>query len=247
VYPDCGARERLNDNAAVARNDREIDALYQSLPSEFTASRTALAKTLTGDAARQVRSLKKPTAVPWAVNQVYWKARSIYDRVIERGRQLRTAQIATLKGKKADVRAAIDAHRHTVAEAVHIALEIASDAGLNPSAEQLARMIEAVSLAPTPPADAGRFTEVVEPMGFEALSGVTPVARVTPAAGQSAERRKAEQEQRRTEEARARVEAATSELERAKERAQAARQALKKAESDVEAAERRLDAERSKV
>jgi hypothetical protein len=133
------------------------------------------------------------------------------------------------------VRAAIDAHRHAVAEAVHIALEIASDAGLNPSAEQLARMIEAVSLAPTPPADAGRFTEVAAPMGFEALSGVTPVARATPAADQSAERRKAEQEQRRAEEAKARVEAATNELERAKERAQAARQALKKAEADVEA------------
>jgi hypothetical protein len=246
VYPDCGARERLNDNAAVAKIDQEIDALYQSLPSEFTASRTALAKTLTGDAARQVRSLKKPTAVPWAVNQVYWKARSIFDRVIERGRALRTAQIATLKGRTSDVRAAIDAHRHAVAEAVHLAMEIASDAGLNPSAEQLARMFEAVSLAATPPPDAGRFAEVLEPPGFEALAGVTPVARVTPAADHASERRKAEQERRERQEGEARLKAAMGELERAQDRLQAARLALKKAEADVDAAKRRVDDERSK-
>jgi uncharacterized protein YecT (DUF1311 family) len=240
VYPDCGARERLNDNAAVATIDQEIDAIYQLPPGEFTASRTALAKTLTGDAASQVRGLKKPTAVPWAVNQVYWKARSIYDRVIERGRQLRTAQIATLKGRKSDVRAAVEAHRQAVAEAVRRAVQIASEAGLNPNADQLSRMFEAVSVAATPPSDAGRFTEVVEPLGFEALSGVTPVARATTAADHAARRRKAEQERREKQEADARLNAATRELERAQERAQAARKALKEAEAAVAEAEREV-------
>jgi hypothetical protein len=245
VYPDSGARERLNDNAAVAKADQEIDALYQSLPGEFTASRNALAKTLTGEAARQVRNLKKPTAVPWTVNQVYWKARSIYDRVIERGQQLRTAQIATLKGRKSDVRAAVEAHRRAVAEAVHRALQLASEAGLSPDADQLARMFEAISLAATPPSDAGRFTEVVQPLGFEALSGVTPVARAMPAADHAAERRKAEQERREKQELEGRLRAAMSELERAQERAQAARQALKRAEAAV--AEAELEVEKLKA
>lgn len=228
----------------MAKVDQEIDALYQSLPGEFTASRNALAKTLTGDAARQVRTLKKPTAVPWAVNQVYWKARSIYDRVMERGHQLRTAQIAMLKGRKSDVHAALEAHQRAVAEAVDRALHVASEAGLNPTADQIARMFEAVSLAPTPPSDVGRFTEVVAPLGFEALSGVTPVARAAPAADHAAERRKAEQERREKQEAAARFNAATRELERARDRAQAAGQALKKAEALV--AESQLEVDKLK-
>ncbi len=231
----------------MAKIDNEIDALYQTPPGEFTASRAALAKTLTGDAAREVRSLKKPTAVPWAVNQVFWQARQVYDRLLERGHALRTAQIATLKGKKADVRAAIEAHRRAVGEAVHRAQKIATEAGLNPNPEQLARMLEALSLAATAPPDAGRFTGVLEPMGFDALSGVTPVARVSPAGDQAAERRKAEEERRRNE-AEARLEAATQELEQAQERVKAARQALKKAEAELEAAERRrLEAESAKA
>jgi hypothetical protein len=229
----------VNDNAGVAsRIDKEIDALYQSLPGEFTASRNALAKTLTGDPARQVKLLKKPTVVPWAVNQVYWKARPIYDKLLERGQQLRTAQIASLKGKKSDVRAAIEAHRRAVGEAVHRAEQIASQAGLSPDAEQLARMLEALSLAPTPPSDAGRFTEVIAPMGFEALAGITPVARPAAVADRGAERRKAEEGRRRSEEAEARVAEATRELERAQDRVRFARQTLERAEADVTAAER---------
>jgi hypothetical protein len=226
----------LNDNADVAKAGREIDALYQGLPSEFTASRNALAKTLTGDPAREVRSLKKPTVVPWAVNQVFWKARSIYDKVMERGSALRAAQIASLKGKKSDVRAAMEAHRGAVREAVHRAEQIASDAGLSPDAEQLSRMFEAVSLAATPPSSPGRFTDVIEPQGFEALAGVTPVARPA-AVDHAADRRKAEQE-RRQQEANERLESATRELERAQERARFARQALERAQADVASAER---------
>jgi hypothetical protein len=244
VYPDCGAQERLNDNAAVAKIDQEIDALYQSLPADFTASRNALAKTLTGDPARQVRSLKKPTAVPWAVNQVFWKARPVYDKLMKLGHELRTAQIASLKGRKSDVRAAIDAHRRAVGDTVRRAQQLASEAGLSPDAEPLARMFEALSLAPTPPSDAGRFTEVVGPMGFEALSGVTPVARPA-AVDHAAERKKTEEERRQRQEADARLNAATRELERAQQRVFDVRRALKQAESDLAAAQADVDAARS--
>jgi hypothetical protein len=236
--------ERLDDNAGVA--DKKIDALYQGLPGEFTEARNALAKSLTGEAARQVKSLKKPTAVPWAVNQVFWKARSLYDKLMERGQALRTAQIASLKGRKSDVRSAVEAHRRAVGDAVHRAQQFASEAGLAPDAEQLARMFEAVSLAPTPPSGPGRFTEVVEAMGFEALAGVTPVARATPPPVDSAaERRKAEEDQRQAKEAEARWKAANRELERAQERVSGARKALKQAESDLAAAQAEVDAARS--
>jgi hypothetical protein len=222
----------------VAKADRDIDALYQALPSEFTASRNALAKTMAGEPAREVRSLKKPTVVPWAVNQVYWKVRSVYDALMARGHELRAAQIASLKGKKSDVRAAMEAHRRAVGEAVHRAEEIATEAGLSPDAEQLARMFEAVSVAATPPSNAGRFTEAIVPQGFEALAGVTPVARPVAALDRAADRKKAEQERRQQEEADARLDAAARELQRAQERARFARQALERAETDVASAER---------
>jgi len=231
----------------AGRIDKDIDALYQTHPSEFTASRNALAKTLTGEPAREVRNLKKPTAVPWAVNQVFWKARPIYDRLVERGQALRTAQIASLKGRKADVRTAIDAHRRAVGEAVHRAQQLASEAGLSPDADQLARMFEAVSLAATPSSEAGRFTEVAEPLGFGVLSGVTPVARAAPAADHADERRKAEQERREKQEAEARLKAASRELERAQERVETSRQALQRAEADLHAAERLVEVESAKL
>jgi hypothetical protein len=229
-------------NADVAKADRDIDALYQTRPGEFTASRNALAKTLSGEPAREVRSLKKPTVVPWAVNQVYWKARPLYDKLMTRGGELRAAQIASLKGKKSDVRTAMEAHRRAVGDAVRRAEQIASEAGLSPDAEQLARMLEAISLAATPPSNPGRFTDAIGPQGFEALAGVTPVSR--PAPVERAADRKKEQE-RLQREADARLEAATSELERARDRVRFARQALERAQADVSAAERAVaDAER---
>jgi hypothetical protein len=242
----------------VADLDTQIDALYQLPLAEFTSARTALAKTLSGEQARQVRALKKPTAVPWAVNQVYWKARSVYDAAMKAGQSLRTAQIATLKGKKADVRAATDAHRRAIAAAVHQAVRIASTSGLKPSTEQVARMFEAVSLAAAPPSAPGRFLEVVAPSGFDALTGVTPAKRVhvsttpdgeaekdekrtsAPKIDRAAERRRLEQERRDRREAEARLRTAARELEHARARAQTAREALEKAEADVEAAERAL-------
>jgi hypothetical protein len=176
------------------------------------------------------------------------------------GQSLRQAQIATLKGKKADVRAATDAHRRAIAAAVRQASQIASSAGLNPNAEQLARMFEAVSLAAAPSATIGRFTEVVEPSGFDALTGITPAKRVhipsepeshdektaAPSkADRGAEQRRLEQERREQREAEERLKTATRELERARTNAEAARQALDRAEADVAAAEQKVESARA--
>jgi len=235
--------------------DRQIDELYQLSPNEFTAARTALAKSQAGDAARQIRALKKPTAVPWAVNQLYWKARPAYDAAMKAGHALRAAQIATLKGKRADVRAATEAHRKAIAGAVHGAVQLASSAGVNPNTDQLARMFEALSLSATPPSDAGRFTELVAPSGFDALTGVTPAKRVhveAPPAhheklDEAADKRRLEQERRERREAEARLRVATRDLERARERAKTAREALEQAEADVAAAEREMKEAQARV
>ena len=230
----------------MADIDRRIDELYQLLPDAFTASRNALAKTLSGDAARQVRALKKPSAVAWAVNQLFWKARPVYDALMKAGHALRSAQIAALKGKKGDVRAATDAHRHAVAEAVKRAQEIAGRGGVNPHTDQLARMLEALSLASEPADEAGRFSDVVQPSGFDALAGVKPVI-PPPSSRDEARKHRAKEDEKEKRQAQARLDAAELALERARDKADAARRALNRAEADVADAEREVEAAEEQV
>jgi hypothetical protein len=172
--------------------DSRIDDLYQLPPDEFVPARTALAKSLTGEDAKRVKALVKPTIVPWTVNQVYWHARDVYTRLLKAGEKLRDAQLTALKGKASDVRGATTAHRQAVTEAVKTASQLASDAGARPDPEPLARMFEAVSLQKTPPEPHGRFTKPLQPQGFEALAGVAiqavppsmraPAGKATPSA-----------------------------------------------------------------
>jgi hypothetical protein len=152
--------------------DAKIDDLYKGPLREFVAARGALAKTVAGNEAKRVKGLQKPTVVPWAVNQVYWHARPVYDRLAASGEKLRDAQIAALKGKASDVRKATEAHRQAMGAAVAEALRLASDAGVHPGADELMRTLEAVSLARDRAEQPGRLTRALRPAGFEALTGV---------------------------------------------------------------------------
>jgi hypothetical protein len=153
--------------------ESSIDRLYQGPLDGFVAARTALAKTLTGGDAQRVKRLQKPTAVPWALNQVYWHARPVFDRLLKSGGTLRSAQIAALGGRSADVRGATDAHRRAIASAVTEALRLAASTALRPNADALSHAFEVVSLAITQTEPAGRLSKPLRPAGFEALAGVT--------------------------------------------------------------------------
>lgn len=224
----------------------QIDELFRLPPDEFTAARNALAKALTCDAAREVKALRKPNATAWAVNQVYWKARPAWDALMKAGQVLRAAQIAALKGKKSDVRATTEKHRKALRGAVTRAQQLASKANVSPNADQLARMLEALSLMPEPPADAGRFVDVVQPSGFGALAGVTPAAPRLPTsreiAKQKKEKDKEKEDARLLELADQRLEKATSALAEARRTADAAKRALNRADADLADAEREVDA-----
>jgi hypothetical protein len=159
--------------------ESKIDDLYRGPLDAFTASRNALAKTLSGAEAARVRKLPKPSVVPWAVNQLYWSARAAYDRLLKSGERLRKTQIALLEGRQADLRAAAEAHRAAIGDAVKEAMRVAAAAGSHPAADAVARTIEALSLMPLPPDPPGRLAEPLQPAGFEALSGV-PVHSVAP-------------------------------------------------------------------
>ena len=170
-------------NVAVPAHDDlddRIDDLYRGPLESFTPSRNALVKTLRGADASRVRKLAKPTVVAWAANQLYWRARPIYERLMKSGDRLRKEQIAALQGKPADLRIATDAHRRAIADAVQEAERTAKEEGSPLTAANsaaLMRTFETLSLSPTPPDAPGRLTQPLQPAGFEALAGVTPAAR----------------------------------------------------------------------
>jgi hypothetical protein len=156
----------------VSALDDRIDDLYKGPLADFTSARNALAKTLSGEQAKHVKALAKPTVVPWAINQLYWHARKTYERLLDRGARLRKAQIAALSGKSAALREATDAQRAALAEAVREASRLGGIGAQH--RESLTRTLESLSLAAEPSQSPGRLTEVLQPAGFEALAGVTP-------------------------------------------------------------------------
>lgn len=257
--------------------DSKIDDLYKLPPSEFTAARNGLAKAAGGDDAKRVKSLAKPTLVPWAVNQLYWKSKPVYEQLLKSGDALRSAQIAALKGRDADVQRASEAHKKALADAMREAEKLAAAAALNPDADTLSRMLEALSLAPERPEHPGRFTELMQPAGFEALAGVGALKGVSAlravgsgttvnpakagshnarAAKEEVERERAEraaemererEAARERKEAEARLKAAEQTLERARAAEAQARNAYDSAQEERRAAESALFAARKAV
>lgn len=238
--------------------EQAIDELYQLPLSDFTAARNRLAKTLTGTERDRVRALEKPAAIPFAVNRLFWRARPVYDRLLKAGAALRAAQIDALEGRPGRVLKASSAHRQALADATTRALALAGNADVRPAAEPLSRMLEAVSLAVTPPDPPGRIVEVVQLSGFEALAGLRPAAApATPRArtrdgdktssGRDRQAEEDRQERQRADAARALADAEralTSARERetfARSRVTAARAHLSDAESAFEAARAEVD------
>ena len=222
--------------------DEKIDQLYQLPLDEFTPARNALAKE-SGDAA--VKKLEKPVLAAWAVNQLYWHERKLYDEVIKTSGQVRTAHQQMLAGKASDVKAAEVFHAEAMRKAkaairsfIEAAGNTASDAVMTPITE----MLDALPTTDPP----GRFTKPFRRTGFEALHGVTiaakPVDRGVPkplparAAKDSGAEADAEESRRQREE-----------LLMAKERLRFADAAQREAEAALERAERALErAERTR-
>jgi hypothetical protein len=160
--------------------ESRIDVLYATRLDEFVAARAELAAELKGADARRIRELKKPTSVPWAVNQVYWHARGAFERLQRSGTELRRAQVAALEGQAANVHAAVDDHRKAIASAVERAMQLSQAAGIHPGRDGLTRTFEALSLTSRPPEAPGRLTRPLPPGGFEMLAGVEPAGRGSP-------------------------------------------------------------------
>jgi len=163
----------------------EIDDLFKLPPVEFTAARNALAAKLKKDgdaaAAERVKTLGRPSISAWIANQLYWRHRKAFDRLLAAGDQFRKAQAAQLAGKPGDLRGSLDARRETLSELTKHAAEILRATGHPPSPDTMRRVmttLEALATygeqpdAPQP----GRLTADVDPPGFEALAALVPRA-----------------------------------------------------------------------
>ncbi len=230
----------------VANLEARIDELYQRPLDEFTSARNALAKTLSGEAKRQVAALKKPTSALWAVNQLYWRLPATYKALVDASEKLRAAHRTVLEGKKSDIRKAERLHHHTLERAVTETSNLVVDGAGTPS-EAMVATVRRV-LAGLPGADrAGRFTQEPPPAGFSLLEGVAikaqpahkSVARDRHAEART-QRKVAEDERRRhkAEQLERKAEAA-----RRSQEAQAQRALDRARRTELRAAERRKAAE----
>ncbi|MGH9905444.1 MAG: hypothetical protein ACRD8U_07670, partial [Pyrinomonadaceae bacterium] len=152
---------------------------------EFTAARNTLAGRLKrdgrGNEADFVKALVKPSISAWAVNQLYWKHREVFDRLFATGKRLRQAQTSNLARKVADMRGALDTRLEVLSHLSDLATVLLRDAGHNPTPDTVRRVtttLEAMSVygsspnAPRP----GRLTHDVDPPGFDALASLIPGA-----------------------------------------------------------------------
>jgi hypothetical protein len=133
-----------------------------------------------------VKALTKPSASAWVVNQLFWRHRKLFDRLLESGDRLRRAHAERLTGHAA--RDPVSERREAVAELASRAENILKESGHGGTRDLIRRVtstLDALSSygsLPNAPA-AGRLMDDLEPPGFEAALGLMPAAGKRAAAG----------------------------------------------------------------
>lgn len=169
----------------ASSQDSGIDQLYQVPLDEFIAARNALAKRA-GASAADIRARSKPTLPAWAVNQLYWQKREIYDELVARAHDLRATHHAALRGARADLRSAGRAHDEAVDHALKATLALLAEHGqmvTDMTRQAIATTVRALPAEEDAP---GRLSRQLQPRGFEALGAAAPRGRVNVGAPASA-------------------------------------------------------------
>jgi hypothetical protein len=170
----------------MSSSTREVDALFKLPLGEFTSARNALAAELKKAGrkaeADETKALTKPSVSAWVVNQLYWRHRGLFDKLIDAGDRMRRAQAA--QGDAA--REAASARREAVTALSKIAEGLLLGGDYGATRDMLRRVtttLDALSSygsLPNAPS-AGRLTDDVEPPGFEALLGMPSGGKTRPA------------------------------------------------------------------
>jgi hypothetical protein len=150
----------------------DIDKLYQLPLAEFTAARNELAKRESGAGrSAEIRALQKPSLPAWAVNQLFWKRRKTFDRVIDAAKRLRVEHGRQLSGKGAEVEAAEQRHREALRAATDDIRDLLKTAGEQDTPATMLAVTETLHGLPGRD-DHGRLVKPLKPLGFEALAGL---------------------------------------------------------------------------
>ena len=228
-----------------------VDEIFSLPLSEFTAARNALAARLKAsgkvEESERVKALPKPPISAWAVNQLYFRNREAFDRLLSSGERYRDAQAAQLSGQRADVRGPQQERHSALLLLSRFASEILQAGGHSATPETMRRIattLEALSVygeSPDGP-QPGRLTDDVDPPGFDALAALIPgssndkPSRPVPPVKKAPEEQVAEAKasfrnaKQAVSEARAKVEKASAALKEATADAGAATRELRKAE-----------------
>lgn len=157
---------------------RALQELARAAPKDFVAERRRLAAALRavdkGDAAR-LELRRKPTASVWAVNQLYWRARDEFFRLLATAASLRKGDIDARR-----------AHRDALGALHQSAVRLLREAGLGAADATLRRVdtsLAAIAAAGGfDPEPDGALEKDLEAPGFAAMAVPAPaVVRGAPA------------------------------------------------------------------
>ena len=233
------------------------ERLYGLPLADFTAARNTLARETAKEGDRQgaeaIRSLRKPSAAAWALNQLARGHGDELGELLSAGERLRRAQAELLAGgDRAAFREASKLEQRLVSELARKAVGIAREAGTAATDALERRIADTLRAAALDPAVAGslRAGRLVREHAAAGLptdgppSGKPqPKPRRSPAAGaehlREAQRHLREAE-RAEQSARKRHESAGRQTARLRERAEEALERLRAAEADQQAAKEAL-------
>jgi hypothetical protein len=202
------------------------------------------------DAAAEVKKLAKPSIPVWTANQLARREPGELRALLRSAEELRKAQEHALAGKGvADLQKRLDEQRRAVRALAKLGRDILADEGRSVSdaiVERIGKTLDAAALDDGSRflLRAGRLTEEVEPLGFEALAGMSAApAKSRPTAAKPKQTGNAVAEaRRRVKEAQRAARELAREAQRAEREAGRAEGAAAKARSAAREAQKRADA-----
>lgn len=241
----------------------DIDELYRLPLGEFTTARNALAR-ISGKSGAAIKALEKPSVAAWGVNQLYWRERRTYEKLLRASERVRAAHQQALqanKGKKLDLRGLETQHNAAVKVASEKIAELLIRAGDPATRATLKAVLDTVQALPGPSVP-GRLTKALAPIGFgafgalmkgnigaKALADVVTFAAPRPKPDEAAEavKRMAAIKARRIEELDAIFVKVTKELVGTRARLERADRAKAEAEAALQEAQKIADTHRADV
>src|SRR3954467_3891460 len=124
--------------ASMADSDADLDRLYQLPLSEFTAARDELVKRLRAEGererAQEVKTLRKPTAAVWLVNQLARERQLDVQRLLKAGESLTKSQADAAAGRSSRFPEARRDEHHALEQLAKAARELADRSGVGSAA-----------------------------------------------------------------------------------------------------------------